>query len=164
MDHLFSPWRYQYLRSSSKPSSDGCVFCRVAQSEDDEAELVVHRGELNFVVLNRYPYTNGHAMVIPYQHVSTLEDASADEVEEMMRLTRRLEAALRKLYEPDGVNIGMNIGRAAGAGVAGHIHMHALPRWFADANFVTVIGETRILPEELGVSWKRLREELTGLG
>ena len=165
MDHLFSPWRYQYLRSATKPPSDGdCVFCKIAQTEDDEAELVVYRGERNYVVLNRYPYINGHSMVIPYEHVSTLEAPPVETLEEMMRLTRRLETALRSLYRPDGVNIGMNIGRAAGAGVAGHIHMHALPRWFADANFLSVVGETRVLAEELDVTWRRLREALADGG
>ena len=160
MDHLYSPWRYQYLRSAqSQPP--GCVFCSIAESEADESELVVYRGERNYVVLNRFPYTNGHSMVIPYEHVSQLEDAAVETLEEMMRLTKRLETCLRKLYQPDGINIGMNIGRAAGAGVAGHIHMHALPRWFADANFATVIAETRILPEELDITWRRLRDALT---
>lgn len=159
MDHLFSPWRFQYLKSARTPS-EGCVFCTIAQANDDESDLVVYRGEHNFVVLNRYPYTNGHAMVIPYAHLSTLEAAPVETVEEMMRLTQRLEGRLRKLYTADGVNIGMNLGRAAGAGVAGHIHMHVLPRWFADANFITVVGETRVLPEELETTWRRLREAL----
>ena len=140
MDHLFSPWRYQYLKSAQTPPV-GCVFCSIAQSDDNERGLVVYRGDHNFVVLNRYPYTNGHAMVVPYEHVATLEGAADGTLEEMMRLTKRLESCLRKLYQPDGINVGMNVGQAAGAGVAGHIHMHALPRWFADANFATVIGE-----------------------
>lgn len=159
MDHIFSPWRFQYLKAAGKPA-EGCVFCGIAASDDDENEHVVLRGEANYVVLNRYPYTNGHVMVIPYEHLARLEDAPAETLEEMMRLTQRVEACLQKLYQPDGVNVGMNIGRAAGAGVAGHIHMHVLPRWFADANFLTVIGETRIVPEELGVTWRRLRDAL----
>jgi ATP adenylyltransferase len=159
MDHLFSPWRYQYLKSAQAPPP-GCVFCGIAASDDDEAGLVVYRGENNYIVLNRYPYTNGHAMVIPYEHVAKLEDAPVETLEEMMRLTQRLEGCLRRLYQPDGLNIGMNIGRAAGAGVAGHLHMHALPRWFADANFLTVISETRLVPEELAISWRRLRDAL----
>jgi ATP adenylyltransferase len=161
MDHLFSPWRYQYLKSAGEPSQ-GCVFCAIAASDDDETQHVAFRGERNYVVLNRYPYTTGHAMVIPYEHLATLEDAPLQTLEEMMRLTQRLEISLRKLYRPDGVNIGMNIGHAAGAGVAGHIHMHALPRWFADANFLTVVGETRVLPEDLDVTWRRLRAALAG--
>lgn len=159
MDHLFSPWRYQYLKSAAKPA-EGCVFCAIAASDDDENEHVVWRGEHNYIVLNRYPYTNGHAMVIPYAHLARLEDAPVETLEEMMRLTQRLEGCLHQLYRPDGVNIGMNVGRAAGAGVAGHIHMHALPRWFADANFMTVVAETRILPEDLAITWRRMREAL----
>ena len=160
MDHIFSPWRFQYLASAAKPAQGECVFCKIAASDEDENEHVVYRGERNYIVLNRYPYTNGHAMVIPYEHMARLDDAPVETVEEMMRLTQRLETCLHKLYQPDGVNVGMNIGRAAGAGVAGHIHMHVLPRWFADANFMTVIAETRIVPEELGVTWRRMRDAL----
>jgi ATP adenylyltransferase len=159
MDHIFSPWRYQYLKSAAEPA-EGCVFCAIAASDDDENDHVVFRGERNYVVLNRYPYTNGHSMVIPYAHVARLEDAPVATLEEMMRLTQRLEGCLQTLYRPDGVNIGMNVGRAAGAGVAGHIHMHALPRWFADANFMTVVAETRILPEDLAITWRRMRDAL----
>ena len=159
MDHLWSPWRYSYLKAAPV---QGCVFCAIAAApaDQDSETLVVYRGESNFVVLNRYPYTSGHAMVIPYHHYATLEETPAETAMELMHLTQKLEAALRKLYKAEGVNIGMNIGKAAGAGVAGHIHMHALPRWVADSNFVTVIGETRILPEELDITWKRLREAL----
>lgn len=159
MDHLWSPWRYSYLKAAP---AEGCVFCSIAAAgpEEDSETLVVHRGRFNFVVLNRYPYTSGHAMVIPYAHHSTLEEAPEETAVELMLLTRRLETALRSLYRAEGVNVGMNIGKAAGAGVAGHIHMHALPRWVADSNFITVIGETRILPEELDVTWQRLRDAL----
>ncbi len=159
MDHLWSPWRYSYLKAAP---AEGCVFCSIgaAAPEEDAETLVVYRGEANFVVLNRYPYTSGHAMVIPYKHYATLEEAPQATAVELMLLTQRLEAALRSLYRAEGVNIGMNIGKAAGAGVAGHIHMHALPRWVADSNFVTVVGETRILPEELDITWERLREAL----
>ena len=158
MDHLWSPWRYQYLKQGAGDEG-GCVFCRIFESEEDEANYVVHRALENFVVLNRYPYTNGHAMVVPNQHVATLEEAPRSALDEMMGLTQRLEACLRKLYHAEGINIGMNIGQAAGAGVTGHIHMHALPRWSADSNFITVVGETRVLPEELSVTWQRLRAE-----
>jgi ATP adenylyltransferase len=157
MDHLWSPWRYQYIKSGG--AKDGCVFCTIAESSDDDANLVVHRGERNYIVLNRYPYTSGHAMVIPYQHHATLEGAAPETLEEMMRLTQKLEGALRRQYRCEGVNIGMNIGQAAGAGVAGHIHMHALPRWVADANFMTVVGETRVVPEELEQTLTKLRGE-----
>ena len=166
MDHLWTPWRYRYVTApkGSAEKREACVFCRILDSgRSDEESLIVHRGERNFIILNRYPYTSGHMMVIPYDHVATLGEAPAETAEEMMRLTCRLEQLLQVLYRPDGINIGMNIGRAAGAGVDGHIHMHALPRWVADANFATVIGETRVLPESLSVTWERAREEFKQL-
>ena len=158
MDYLWSPWRYRYITEGT--GSRGCVFCDIAASSEDELNYVVHRDTSNFVVLNRYPYTSGHAMVVPYGHLATLEEAPAEAAEEMMRLTQRVEGALRRLYGAGGVNIGMNVGEAAGAGVAGHIHMHVLPRWVADSNFITVVGETRVLPEDLAETWRRLRAEL----
>jgi len=135
------------------------VFCQIAESNDDETNLVVHRGKDNFVVLNRYPYNSGHAMVLPFRHVATLGTLGEDVAAEMMRLTQQLETTVRKLYRSEGVNVGMNIGKAAGAGVAGHIHMHVLPRWIGDSNFETVVAETRVLPEELPETWRRLRDE-----
>lgn len=159
MDYLWSPWRYQYIKSAG--TEDGCVFCGIAESSEDDSNLVVYRGERNYVVLNRYPYTSGHAMVIPYEHDATLEGAPTATLEEMMRLTQRLEGALRRQYRCEGVNMGMNVGQAAGAGVAGHIHMHVLPRWVADANFMTVIGETRVVPEELDQTLAKLRSEFS---
>jgi ATP adenylyltransferase len=128
--------------------------------QNDEANLIVYRGQANFIVLNRFPYTSGHLMVVPYSHVSELsaiDDAAAGE---MMTLVRRAEKRLREVYRPNGLNIGMNIGESAGAGIAAHIHMHVVPRWHGDANFMTTIGETRILPEELGVTWKRVHDAL----
>lgn len=156
MDYLWSPWRYRYIKEGSK--SSGCVFCNIADADDDDANLVVHRGDLNFVLLNRYPYTSGHAMVIPYEHHAALAEAPAETTHEMMDLTQRLEEAVRTQYRAEGVNIGMNIGKAAGAGVAGHIHMHVLPRWVADSNFVTVVAETRVLPEDLENTLEKLRQ------
>lgn len=163
MDYLWTPWRYRYVsgvQDAAGLDREECVFCRILRSgAADRDALVVHRGERNFVMLNRYPYTSGHVMVIPYDHVSTLARATRETVDEMMRLTQRLEGFVRKLYKPDGVNLGMNIGRAAGAGVAGHIHMHVVPRWIADSNFVTVVGETRVLPEDLSTTWTRMQAE-----
>jgi ATP adenylyltransferase len=159
MDYLWSPWRYLYV--SSPQPEQGCLFCRVSAEAPDEAKdqenFVLLRAERNFVMLNRYPYTSGHLMVAPYAHVGTLEDADTADLEEMMRLTRRAESALRSLYKADGVNIGMNIGRSAGAGVAGHIHMHVLPRWQGDVSFMATIAETRVLPEDLSESYARLK-------
>jgi ATP adenylyltransferase len=155
MDYLWSPWRYRYV--SSGVSEPGCLFCRIAASPDDAANYVVHRAARNFVVLNRFPYTSGHLMVAPYAHVATLSDCDPRDLEEMIALTRRAESALGEGYSPDGFNIGMNVGRSAGAGVAGHIHMHVLPRWHGDASFVTTVGETRVLPEELETSYAKLK-------
>ena len=161
MDYLWSPWRYRYV-SSGAPSSeaDACLFCSKAASSDDRANLVVFRGEYNFILLNLYPYTSGHLMIAPYAHVASLQDASPVALEEMMRLARRVDTALRQLYKPDGMNLGMNLGACAGAGVAGHIHMHVLPRWCGDASFMTTVSETRVLPEALSVTWERLRDAL----
>ena len=161
MDFLWTPWRYNYVTGAAEGGArQGCVFCRIIEADvPDHQSLIVHRAERNFVVLNRYPYTSGHMMVVPYEHVAKLAAASKETAAEMMELTRRVEGVLDRLYQPDGVNVGMNIGRAAGAGVARHIHMHALPRWAADSNFATVIGETRVLPEALDLTWERARAE-----
>lgn len=156
MDYLWTPWRYAYVSTAEKTA--GCIFCDLVKLGDDEKALITHRGEYCFVVLNRYPYTPGHVMIVPYAHVDELQKLPAEAAGEMMALSQRMETVLRELYRPDGINLGMNIGKAAGAGIAGHIHMHVLPRWVADANFVSVVGETRILPEALETTWKRVRE------
>jgi ATP adenylyltransferase len=157
MDRLWSPWRYRYV---STASPGGCIFCEKASSSDDRGNLVVLRAERNFLLLNLYPYTNGHLMIAPYEHVATLEDAAPATLEEMMRLTTRAQKALREVYKPGGFNIGMNLGECAGAGVAGHIHMHVLPRWFGDASFMSTVGETRVLPEALETTYDRLKAAL----
>jgi ATP adenylyltransferase len=158
MDYLWTPWRYAYVSTADKAPE--CVFCGRVQQNDDRKALIVFRGQHNFVVLNKFPYTSGHVMVVPYEHVDELRKLSPEAAQEMMALSQKLESALRKEYRPDGVNLGMNIGKAAGAGVAGHIHMHVLPRWVADANFISVVGETRVLPESLDVTWERLHNAL----
>lgn len=155
MDYLWTPWRYTYVASVDKTA--GCVFCLLLNSGDDEKALIVHRGEFSFIVLNSYPYTSGHVMVVPYEHVDRLNRLPEAAANEMMALTRRLEDVLTEVYSPNGINLGMNIGKAAGAGVAGHIHMHVLPRWVADASFITVVGETRVLPESLEETYRRLK-------
>ena len=157
MDYLWTPWRYAYVSSTERIA--GCVFCE-AQKEDDAKALIVHRGQHCFVILNAYPYTPGHVMIVPYAHLDELQKLPSDAANEMIALSQRMEAVLRELYHPDGINLGMNIGKAAGAGIAGHIHMHVLPRWVADGNFMSVVGETRILPETLDVTWKRMREAM----
>ena len=164
MDHLWSPWRYRYVtKTASVPDKPSCVFCRIQASSDDNANLVIHRAERNFVVLNRYPYTSGHLMVVPYAHAASLNAVDGETASEMMRLTRQAEGILREVYTPKGVNIGMNIGECAGAGVAEHIHMHVLPRWPGDVNFMTAVAETRVLPEDLSVTFERLAGRFTPL-
>ncbi len=156
MDHLWSPWRYKYLTGVREPA--GCIFCRIATNpDDDENHLVVLRSDHNFVVLNRYPYTSGHLMVVPYAHESQLGAISPECAAEMMLLARTAEMKLRAVYKPDGMNLGMNLGESAGAGIAGHLHLHVLPRWAGDTNFMTTVAETRVLPEELPVTLRRLR-------
>jgi len=154
MDYLWTPWRYAYVSTAEK--SVGCVFCEAAAASDDQKVRIVHRGRLCFVILNTYPYTPGHVMIVPYTHLDELRKLPPETAHEMMDLSQRMETVLRNLYHPDGVNLGMNIGKAAGAGIAGHIHMHVLPRWVADANFMSVVGETRILPETLDQTWERM--------
>jgi ATP adenylyltransferase len=157
MDHLFTPWRYAYITAATAPGD--CLFCGLLQAQDDEKSLIVHRAKYCFVMLNAFPYTSGHAMVVPYDHVDELSKLSQPATQEMMALTQKLEGVLRELYHSDGINLGMNIGKAAGAGVAGHIHMHILPRWFGDVNFMSAVGETRVLPEDLQTTYKKLRSK-----
>jgi len=157
MDYLWTPWRYAYVSGVDKVTS--CIFCEAPKLSDAKA-LIVHRVTHCYVILNTYPYTNGHVMIVPYAHLDELQKLPPEAATEMMALSQRMESVLRSLYRPDGINLGMNVGKAAGAGVAGHIHMHILPRWIADANFVSVIGETRVLPESLDVTWQRIRQAL----
>ncbi len=154
MDYLWSPWRYRYVSTASP--ADACIFCVAAGEKRDAENLIVYRGRLNFVILNRYPYTSGHLMVVPYAHAPTLEQAGAETLSELMEIARRAERRLNEAYHPKGMNIGMNLGECAGAGVAGHLHMHVVPRWPADANFMTVTGETRVLPEDLAATYEKL--------
>ena len=160
MDYLWTPWRYQYISQAIAGKQPDCIFCDAAARRDDQVTLVVHRGVSCFAILNRYPYTSGHVMIVPYAHVAELSLCEAATLTEMMRLAQRLEAALKTLYKPDGMNIGMNLGRAAGAGIAGHLHLHGLPRWIGDTNFMTVTGETRVHPEELSVTYERMKKAL----
>lgn len=160
MDYLWSPWRYRYVTAAGP--ADACIFCAKAAEQRDAGNYVIFRGRRNFVLLNLYPYTTGHLMIAPYEHVPTLADAAVETVAEMMEMTRQAEIHLRSIYHPKGMNIGMNIGECAGAGVAGHIHMHVLPRWPADANFMSTVGETRVLPEDLPITYQKLRTAWTG--
>ena len=156
MDHLWSPWRYKYITSSER--GEGCVFCRIDQEHKDDANYVVHRAGLNFILLNLFPYTSGHLMIVPYAHRASLADVDEATTTEMMELAKRSQSALQNEYRPDGFNIGMNLGGSAGAGVADHLHLHVVPRWSGDANFVSIIGETRVLPEDLETTCTRLKK------
>lgn len=158
MDYLWTPWRYAYVTAGEKIS--GCIFCELPKLGDDGKARIVYRGKYCFIVLNTYPYTPGHVMVVPFEHLDELQKLPSEAAHEMIDLAQKMERVLRVLYAPDGINVGMNIGKAAGAGVAGHIHMHALPRWVADANFVSVVGETRILPESLEMTYDRIKGAL----
>jgi ATP adenylyltransferase len=154
MERMWSPWRLAYLTSPKDMS--GCILC-TALTRAESQPLVLLRGRAAFVILNLYPYNNGHLMVVANRHVGTLAELTADEASEMMRLTQWAEIAIQEAYRPEGLNVGINLGRPAGAGVAGHVHIHVVPRWAGDTNFMSVIGDVRVLPEELGVTAGRLR-------
>jgi ATP adenylyltransferase len=160
MDYLWTPWRYQYLAQVSGGNQPDCIFCDAVARNNDAETLIVHRGVKAFVILNRFPYTSGHVMIVPYAHVAELGLCDAQTLGEMMQLSQRVEATFRNDYKPDGMNLGMNLGRAAGAGVLGHLHLHMLPRWIGDSNFMTVTGETRVHPEDLKTTYDRLAKAL----
>lgn len=188
MDHLWTPWRYAYITRSDTQARTGvprelsawpaaedkhCVFCNMIAATDyavahgmpleaaERAAHIIHRGQHCFLCLNAYPYATGHVLILPYFHTDSLAAAPPEAAQEMMMLSQATERALRSVYRPDGINLGMNLGEAAGAGVANHIHMHVLPRWVGDTNFMTVTAETRVLPEALDVSWEKLRNFFT---
>jgi ATP adenylyltransferase len=183
MDYLWTPWRYPYLVNADPGARKGvpealaawpgdchCVFCNLiaatrfaveqggSAADADRAANIVLRAEHSFIVLNAFPYSSGHVMIVPFAHQDSLAALDGPTAQEIMTLAQRTEAVLRQVYTPDGINLGLNLGKAAGAGVAGHLHMHVLPRWLGDSNFMTVIAETRVLPETLEATWERLRE------
>jgi ATP adenylyltransferase len=159
LDRLFSPWRLDYITGPKDKTS--CVFCRHAEETRTNSanpdSLVLLMGEHVYVVLNRYPYNNGHLMVVPYRHTSTLTELDREELDELIVWTQRSEQALREAYPPEGINVGINLGKAAGAGIEEHLHVHVVPRWAGDTNFMTVVAETRVLPEDLSMTARRLR-------
>ncbi len=182
MDRLWTPWRYSYITEAKPagrkgvaealdgwPGEDtGCVFCNLIHSVEwgkaalgreaaEKAGLVVAQMDWGYCCLNRFPYASGHVLLVPYQHTDSLARLPVGDAEGMMRAAQRVETILREVYQPDGINLGINMGKAAGAGVAEHLHLHALPRWVGDSNFMTVVGETRVLPETLEDTWARLR-------
>lgn len=186
MDHLWTPWRYAYVTGAESgrrklgvpevlaawPGDKHCVFCNIlaaadyaiangmAQDEADAAIYLLERGRSCYLVLNAFPYNSGHLMVVPYRHEQSLASLPLEEADELLRMARRAERVLRTVYQPNGLNVGLNLGKAAGAGVAEHLHLHAVPRWSGDGNFMSVLAETRILPEMLDDSWRRLRVAL----
>ena len=160
MDRLWTPWRYDYIKGTSGEKSGygtSCVFCSLVEQADDEHAHILHRARHNFIVLNLYPYTSGHLMIVPYEHTGDLDRVAKETTDEMMDLAKRAQAVLRETYRPHGFNLGMNLGESAGAGVADHLHLHLLPRWTGDANFMSTVGETRVLPEDLATTYGRLR-------
>jgi ATP adenylyltransferase len=158
MRHLFSPWRMPYIgRNKAAEKAKGCVFCRALKQEDGPGNLIVQRGQQAFVVLNRFPYTSGHLMVLPFIHVANLDEVEAATRAEMMELMTTATQVLNRMYKPEGFNLGANLGAAAGAGIEEHLHLHVLPRWAGDTNFVSTIGETRVLPESLEETWQRVK-------
>ncbi len=162
LEHLWAGWRGEYVANvANDPTSDGggdggCVFCRLAASTDEDRQVIA-RGDLTFAVINAFPYNSGHLMVAPLRHVGALEELTDAEAGALMTMMRSANVAVRAAYRPDGVNVGMNLGRAAGAGIPGHLHVHVLPRWEADTNFLTTVTATRVLPEPLSTTWERLR-------
>lgn len=157
MDYLWSPWRYHYIRKDLPER--GCVFCLHAEEKDrDEEHYILHRGRWNFVLLNLYPYTTGHLMVVPYAHSARLTEVTKETLEELIALARDAEACLEAALRPKGMNIGLNLGEAAGAGIAAHLHLHVVPRWLGDANFMSVIAETRVIPQTLPDTFALLKQ------
>lgn len=161
MERLWSPWRGEYIASGGADlKADRCIFCEIyAEPASDEKNFVVYRGTKCYALLNLYPYISGHLLIVPNEHLGELETSPKEITDELMDLTKRSQTALRRVYSPDGFNVGMNLGRAAGAGILGHIHIHILPRWGGDTNFMTAVGETRVLPEDLHTTWQKLSSE-----
>jgi len=157
MEFVWSPWRYDYMASIGKTSAS-CVFCIGDDPSKDASRLVLYRGSLNFVILNLFPYTSGHFMVAPLVHTARFDEARVEQLAEMMELAQRGMRALTALYRPEGFNMGMNLGHCAGAGIREHFHLHVVPRWIGDANFMGITAETRVLPEELAVTYRRMAE------
>ena len=161
LQRLWAGWRGEYVATAGNPEV-ACVFCRILDSgEDDEATHILWRGRSVFAILNAFPYTSGHLMVMPYRHVAELEDLTADESAELWEAVTRSVRAVKQAYTPEGINIGVNLGRAGGAGIPGHVHVHVVPRWQGDTNFTTTVAETRVLPEALDTSAAKLRSVLT---
>ena len=156
METLWSPWRMKYITDYDNPGK--CVFCTAPAQPDGPENLIIHRGQLAYVILNLFPYTSGHLMIVPFDHQPSIEDLTVETRTEMMELVNQAIKVMRKVYKPQGFNVGINLGTAAGAGIAEHVHMHLVPRWNGDTNFMSTIGETRVLPEELETTYQRLSQ------
>ena len=154
MDRIWAPWRMQYIENGDR--TEGCIFCMFPAGNRDEDLHILHRGRHAFVIMNAYPYTSGHLMVAPYRHTADMNDFGSDELIDLMSLTRRCVNALKAAFAPEGFNVGMNMGRVAGAGIADHLHMHIVPRWNGDTNFMAVVGDVRVVPEHLSKAYQRL--------
>ncbi len=157
MEKIFAPWRIEYVKMK-KP--EGCIFCTLPAEREDEKNLILYRGKYAFVIMNNYPYNPGHVMVAPYRHVAGFEELKDEEWVEMHGLIRLMIRAIKKAMNPQGFNIGINIGRVAGAGVEDHIHVHIVPRWNGDTNFMPVIGDTKVIPQALSETYRELRKEI----
>ena len=155
MNHIWSPWRMEYIEKSKE---EACIFCLAQENEDGPENLIAFRGVRAYVILNRYPYTSGHLMVVPFDHQAHFEDLDQRTRAEMMELTTHCMIVLRKVYHPEAFNIGANIGESAGAGVKAHVHIHIVPRWAGDTNFMSILGETRVLPEALETTYRRVKD------
>jgi ATP adenylyltransferase len=158
MEQLWAPWRMQYIKKAD--DAEGCIFCTFPAEQKDEENLILLRGKRAYIILNAFPYSNGHLMVTPFRHTANLDDLDDEEMLEMMTLTRRGVNLLKAAFNPDGFNIGINMGRVAGAGIADHVHIHIVPRWNGDTNFMPVLGDVRVIPESLNAVYQRLREKL----
>jgi ATP adenylyltransferase len=160
MERMYAPWRMAYIEQPQKPQahSTGCVFCDAAASADDVANLIVHRGASAFVLLNKFPYNNGHLLVVPYQHTASLNDLSDAATLELMTLAKAAQAALAEAMHPEGYNLGMNLGKSAGAGIADHLHLHIVPRWNGDTNFMPVLTDVKVMPDSLEHTCRLLRD------
>ena len=161
MDKIWAPWRMQYIDKADKGT--GCIFCTFPEEQNDSDRLILFRGTHCYIILNAFPYSNGHLMVTPYRHAAEMEDLNDNEMLEIMQLTRMAINILKTAFCPDGFNMGVNMGRVAGAGIVGHIHVHIVPRWNGDTNFMPVIGDTRVIPESLQSVYKRLSELIVKL-
>lgn len=157
MEHIWAPWRMEYIAG---PKPEGCILCDKPAETEDVHNYILFRGEKNFVMLNSFPYNPGHLMISPYRHVASIEDLVDDELVEHFAIVRRCTRVLRRIFTPAGFNIGINIGRAAGAGVEGHVHTHIVPRWDGDANFMTVIADTKVVPEGLAATYDKLKGKI----